>query len=267
MKPNSLIVVLMLCGSLGAEEKPVTPQVKAELDSIECHFAPQEQQPPCTIRIHLLPQKGISISPTKTGDSPHEPLQCMDGKGHLLLGTFREWEHCYDENGACSTAVYDFFTVPQGSTITVDTHISVPITRPEAKTPIIPFSPKEKKQLEIAGRVITIEPIEPTPEAKHAAQTTFAIIYDHPDTKKLLRLCDTKGTPLQYQERIKTTDTAQDRWGQSTRVVYILDSAKRSPQTAITIVPTATIERVPLRFRASIGELDEKDGSTPQAAK
>ena len=265
MKPETLMLIWMLGSSLAAAEKAPSPLIKAELDSIECNFAPQEQQSPCTIRIHLLPQKGISITPTKAGDSPHEPLQCMDGKGRLLLGTFREWEHCYDGNDACYTAVYDFFTVPQGSTITVDTHISVPITRPEAKAPIIPFSPKEKKQLEISGRVITIEPIETTPEAKHAAQTTFAIVYDHPDTKKLLKLCDTKGAPLQYQERIKTTDTAQNRWGQSTRVVYILDAAKRSPQTAITIIPTATTERVPLRFRASIGALDENP--TPQTAK
>lgn len=265
MKLHTLILSLMLGGSLVAAEKTAFPKIKAELDSIECHFAPQEQQPPCTVRIHLLPEKGLSITPAKAGDSPHEPLQCLDGKGNLLLGTFREWEHCYDGNDACYTAVYDFFTAPQGSSITVDTHISVPITRAEEKAPIVLFSPKEKKQLEIAGRVITIDPIATTPEAKHAAQTTFAIIYDHPDTKKLLRLCDTKGKPLPYQARIKTTDTAPDGQAQATRVVYILDAAKRTPQTAITTIPTATIERVPVRFRASIGALDEKPA--PQPAK
>ena len=136
------MLIWMLGSSLAAAEKAPSPLIKAELDSIECNFAPQEQQPPCTIRIHLLPQKGISITPTTAGDSPHEPLQCMDGTGRLLLGTFREWEHCYDGNDACYTAVYDFFTVPQGSTITVDTHISVPITRPEAEPVLSPLPKK-----------------------------------------------------------------------------------------------------------------------------
>lgn len=265
MKLKHLMPAFILAGSLIAAEEPDKPLLTAELDSIECHFAPQEQQPPCTIRIHLQPQKGISITPVKAGDIPHEPLQCVDGKGHLLLGTFREWEHCYDGNDACHTAVYDFFTTPQGSSITIDSHISVPITREQDKAPIVPFSPKEHKQLNVAGHTLTIEPIAATPETKHAAQVAFAIIYDHPDTKKLLRLCDPNGKTVQYQARIKATSLAQNGQSQTTRVVYFLYSDKKTPQPALTTVPPTTIERVPIRFRASIGALDALP--TPQDAK
>ena len=267
MNLKHLILPLMLACSLGAAEHPNKALITAELDSIECHFAPQEQQPPCTIRIHLMPEKGIVITPIAAGDTPHEPLQCVDGKGNLLLGAFREWEHCYDGSDACHTAVYDFFTAPQGSDITVDSHISVPITREQDKAPLVPFSPKENKQLEVAGHKVTIEPIADTPETKHAAQIAFAITYDHPDAKKRLRLCDTNGKAVQYQARIKAISKSQTGWEQATRVVYFLDSHKKTPQLALTTVPATSVERVPVHFRASIGALDEAPQPAPPTEK
>ena len=256
------IVPLLFLGSTIAAEKTDKPGIKAELDSIECHFAPQENQPPCTIRIHFLPKKGICITPGKSGDAPHAPLQCVDETGNLLLGTVREWEHCYDGNEECHTAVYDFFTAPKGGSITVDTHIPVPITREQDKADIVPFSPYEHKQIEVAGHLLTIEPIDATPEAKRAAQIAFRIIYDHPDTKKRLHLCTSSGEPIQYRAKVENDNQAQD-----TCVSYILHSDKKAVQLAIAPIPTTTLEQVPVRFRASLGTLDEKLTPSSSSAK
>lgn len=252
------LITLLLAGSLYAAPKEAKPLLEAELDSIECHFAPQADQVPCTVRIHLKPAKGVSIAPQHEVEAHHAPLHCVDGEGNLLLGTFRGWEDCYDSNDHCYTIAYDFYTTPKGSSISTDTHIPIPLKRSDIQPIIVSFSPKEKKKLDIAGHQLEIEPREATKEAKRAAQVSFDIVYAHADSLKLIRLCTASGEVLKYRALIRDTQKAGIHIGEQPRVTYIIPTDKATLHLAITPVPHTSVEQIPLRFRASIGSLEEK---------
>lgn len=254
MKTSVLALILLLSCTVAAKQ-PHTPRLKAELDSIECHFSPQGNQPPCTIRIHLTPEKGLRIAPSKRTDAPHAPLQCIDGEGNLLLGIFREWEYCYDESDDCYTAVYDYFTTPKGNSITVHTHIPVPVAQAQDKSQLVPFSPSQHQELEVAGHRLSIAPVESTPEAKHAHQIMFVITYDHPGTQKHIHLCTADGAPLQYRYRI--WDAQKSGVHATTRVSYIVPTDKKNLKLALSPAPTTSIELAPIQFHATIGSLEE----------
>lgn len=266
MKTYFLILPLLLAGSAWATEVAAKPVLTAEMDSIECNFAPQEGQPPCTVRIHLVPEPGISIVSEEQGDANLMPLQCVDGRGNLLLGTLREWEDCYDGNDDCRTAVYDFFAAPQGSSITFDTHLPVPTIRKQEKPLIVPFSPTTKAELEVDGHVLRVEPRTPSAEAKHALQVAFDIVYDHPDSIKLFRLCTPEGAPIHARAKVYDKDKAGIS-PDSARVTYIMYADNQELKLAITPRPICRIEQVPFRVRVSIGALDDKPGATTKPAK
>ncbi len=254
-----ILCPLIAAGLLCAAEKPDQPLIKAELDSIECHFDKTDTATtPCTVRIHLLPVKGVSIAPQKDGDEPLAPLQCIDGEGNLILGTFRGWEDCYDGNDDCHTIAYDFFTTPRGGCLTADAHIPVPITKLKDKQAIVTFSPTEKKRLTVAGHELSIEPRADSKEAKHASQTAFDIVYDHPGVFRQLHLCTPTGEPVKGRAIFLDKKKAGVHLDGSTRVTYILHSDTRILSLGIAPAPITTTEQVHLRFRVTIGTLDEK---------
>ncbi len=254
-----LLTIITAAGLLHAAEKSTQPIIKAELDSIECHFGDNNNTtPPCTIRIHLLPDKGVSIAPQKEGDIPHAPLQCIDGEGNLMLGTFRGWEDCYDGSDDCHTIAYDFFSTPKGNSITADAHIPVPVKqKKEIKSPVT-FSPTTQTSINVAGHELHIEPREASKEAKHASQIAFDIVYDHPSTPKLMKLCSASGETLRYRAIILDKKKAGINLGDHPRITYILQSDKKPLLLGISPAPITTIEHVPVRFRATIGTLEEK---------
>lgn len=251
MKYLSLSAALI--PALYAQEQQATPlPVTAEPDSIECHFAPADASAaPCTLRLHLVPAAGIDIF-TRDDSPGATPLQCLDGEGNLLLGRFREWESCYDSTGHCLTMVFDLFTRPKGSSLSVDTQIPIKIVRQAGKPEIAAFDPGRDAELTVAGHPLHIIPNEASAEAKRAGQISFTIEYDDEATVRDLILCTASGKPLTY--RVVDDGTAQSK-GRS-RVTYLIHPGKGGIHLALTPAPTTDTVSVPVRFRAAIGSLD-----------
>lgn len=274
MKPRlALYGMGLLCPLLLSAAPPVV----VEPDSVECHFAlppptgeegekAEKAAAPFILRLHVSPDKASRLSLHRTNDLPPVPLVGKDGRGNILIGRFREWEECFDARRDCHIMVYEFSSLPQGGSLTVDTELSLPVMGKDIRhRPVaLPAEGKENGLITAGGYNFRIIPIPPNEESEHAGERLLTIEYEYSPEISLLELTDARGVPLVH----KLVDGNRDDEKKLIRDTYLLKTKGARIFLTLSTYPTFRLLRVPASFRLSLHDAEalgkpKKEACTP----
>lgn len=200
----------------------------------------------CTVRLHLTPADGYTIRQ----ESTQQQLTATDGAGNTMLGTFREWEHCYDsdEGRHCLIAVYDFPTRPQGGSLCCNTSLSVPLSCGELVHAPVEFSPAQSGSVSVNGHDFSVVPSATSPNDPE--NTAFVLVYENSPDIASITICDAVGTPLE-------TNIVEGLFleeGNKVSATYVVPDARHETlQLRLTTHKPQGYAHTPVKFRASIG--------------
>ncbi len=250
----------------GAEPAKIVPQ------SIECFYPAQEEQSKktvlCTVRLHVSVAKGMQLWMQQEQDVSPAPLVGKDAEGHILVGTFREWEACFDSKGLCGIMAYDFHARPHGDWLAFDTELDVPVTQGVEKIVSSPFPVKEPAMFALAGHRFSI-----VPAADDSPRPALEVSYPaFPDIANI-SFQDARGTPLPCS----IVEAAHNEAERRRSIVYSLAHQGEKACLCLCLYTLRKTVRIPVRFRVSIGtplsgslsggkkkgKKDERQGSIP----